>query len=259
MGSIKKRYKKRSKAPIYKTKGFWFGSLLLLTIIAFFLIFLYLPFYQIEEIEITGTNLTSKEALETMIERNIRIGTKPLESRSSLFFCESQVSTEITSRLPHIEKIQIKKIFPDKLLVKVKERDADLAWCVSSKDCFEIDITGIAFKGAVDKEEKIEVIDDTKGNLELGEKVFPQNRIEEILDVKDNLKEDFNYKIKKIIIPEKRSLFIKTSEGFELRFDFKGDFKKQLKRLDIFLQKEIEDIKNLEYIELRYGNQIYYK
>lgn len=259
MGTIKKRYKKKEKDPIYKTKLFWIGSLLFLSIIALFLIFLYSPFYQLESIEVTGTDLTAEDALKTMIERRVKVGVEPLESKSLIFFSGLYVSREVASELPHVESLQIKKIFPDKLSVKVKERKADLVWCVTENNCFEVDITGVAFKGATDKKEKIEVIDDTKTNLELGEKAFSENRIEEIIAVKNELKDDFDFETKKIIIPENRSFFVEVNKGFQLRFNFKGDLEKQLKRLELLLEKEIDDIEDLEYIELRYGNQIYYK
>jgi cell division septal protein FtsQ len=259
MEKIKKKYKKKNKNPVYKKRIFWIFILISVSTTILIAIFLFNSFYQLEEISIKGAKLTSEDSLRSKIERSSVIELPFLKSKSLVFLSTQLLETKIKSSLPHLEEISIEKIFPNKLEIDLKERRADFIWCAENDDCFEVDLSGIAFQGVDQVKDKIVVIDNLKLDFSLGDKVTSEERIKFINKAIFELVDAFDFKTKKIYIREERSLFLETENDFQIRFDFRSNLDNQIKRLDLLLEKEIKEVNNLDYIELRYGNQVFYK
>ncbi|MDP1538585.1 MAG: hypothetical protein Q8M00_00960, partial [bacterium] len=77
-----------------------------------------------------------------------------------------------------------------------------------------------------------------------------------ILEINSQLEENLNILIKGFIISSREKLIVLTQEGWELYFNLQEDVKWQLAKLKALLEEKIppEKRKNLEYIELRFGN-----
>jgi hypothetical protein len=98
--------------------------------------------------------------------------------------------------------------------------------------------------------------------------VLIENRIKEKKDFESVInffKETnkiFDFKIVKIEIYQDKGVELDkaiTSEGWEIYFDGVGDIKKQVDNLSLVIREKIKDRKNLSYIDLRFGNRIFYK
>lgn len=160
--------------------------------------------------------------------------------------CELKILVEKFKKFPIIynetdEKIEIKKIVASKKLIQsilffYKE--------VPLKTKIEI----AYFKIPILK--KLDLIkEETEKQTEKNKKVISQSIIS-----KNNLEEEY----KKL---EKTEIRIVAKKGFEIYFDvFFSDLNQQINNLRKILDQEIKDkISSLEYIDLRFGNRIYYK
>ncbi len=258
MTRVKKKYRKKKRKSIIKSRYFLIFLISLISSLFFGSILLVDSFYELEVVEIEGANLTSSGSLRNFVRNKSKINFI-VESDSLVFTSIKNLEKEILDAYPHIEKVDLKKIFPETIHVKITEREKEAIWCMgpeSVNDCFKIDSQGIAFE-KINKSENFNIFYQLPGNIELGSRVLPFRKIDFIFEAKEKMEESFE--LKKMVIPHERSLFIKTAIGFEIRVDFEDELEDQIERLEILLEEEIDDVETLEYIELRYGNSVYYK
>ena len=256
MERVKKNYSKKKSRSIFKSKLFLILSVIILSGLLFFGYLFFHPFYQLTEINLEGANLTSEGSLKNFLSRKVE--KKLVFDRSStIFISPLLLEIEILNSYPHIEKVEIEKVFPDTINLTITERGKEAIWCIGPEefDCYEIDSKGIAFKKN-SEEEGFKINYQPEEQPEIGERVLGQKRVDFIFNSKRGLDDDFE--VLKMTIPHRRSLFVDV-DNFQIRFDFEDDLDDQLERLEILLEEEIDDKDGLEYIELRYGSSVYYK
>ena len=95
----------------------------------------------------------------------------------------------------------------------------------------------------------------------MGERVIKKEQISQILEIKSKLENDLKITLEEVSIISEERMNLKTTEGWEIYLNPKGDIAWQLTKLSAVLEKEISSGKrgNLEYIELRFGNFAPYK
>jgi len=114
-------------------------QLLLLSFFLFFghHVYMYLledPFFQVQTIEIEGNRKIKKEALLSLIQ---------MEGMPNLFTVRLE---EIARRLeshPWIEQVRLKKVFPNKILIEIKERKPFAI--IQLEELYYIDLKGMIF------------------------------------------------------------------------------------------------------------------
>lgn len=245
----------------------WFLMLIFVgvTIYTFF----FSRFLAVQEIDIAG--------LETLSEKDIR-GTVSsrtdgkiggIFSRNNLIFFDSQAAkNDLLENYKMIRSLEISKKFPNKLEVNVVERKSMLVYCIKG-GCFVIDEEGKIFAKANFDDGKLGENELIILNDESNKEVAPDNFFMEpgfmqfALDVKNQL--DLNG------IGIKRSFFtpilvsgdlrIETDEGWKIYFNYQLGAKEGMEMLKTVLKNSIaeEQIKDLEYIDVRLADKVYYK
>lgn len=156
----------------------------------------------------------------------------------------------------------------------VVERLALVNWC-REEQCFSLDIEGIIFKESHLEKGLIKIKDEQNVTpLILGERVIEKDFLDKILEIQSKISEELKMfskaedfsahggqiKLKEFVISTER-LNVKTLEGWEIYFDLQNEIEWQLTKLKMVLEREIpsEKRKDLDYIDLRFGNYSYYK
>ncbi len=257
MRRVNKKYRKRKQKSIYKTKIFWFALIISGSLISFLMILAFNPFYQLKFIRVEGLNLTTEGSIKSF--SMDRFGSQgSIELKSLPLFSTNKIKHEILKSYPHIGSIEIKKEFPDTLNLIVTEREKEFLWCLDREgdSCYDIDSDGVVFRKRSSGLDQFKVVNQLKEEVHLGEEAVSKEVLLFIMEAKRRLENIFI--VEKMIIPTPKSLFVQL-ENFEIRFNLEDDLSQQLERLEILLEKEIREMDNLEYIELRYGNSVYYK
>lgn len=256
MGRVKKNYRKKKNKSIFRLKPFWFLAITIGAVFFFLLIILTDSYYQLEVVNIEGADLTSEHSLRSFVDKNSKT---VFNSQSLVFLPNVILKAEILRSYPHINSVEIEKKFPRTINVSISERDKKAVWCEEDADflsCYKIDSGGVAFKRHSYK--GFTITREGKNEFSLGEEVFERDNIDFLFEVKDYLEDDFEFQVERMSIPHDRSLFTQT-DTVEIRFDFEDDLDSQIERLEILLSEEISETEDLKYIELRYGNSVYYK
>jgi len=253
----RKPYRIKKKKPIFRNRFFWLGILIFVVIVGIFYLICFSSFFQIKEIKISGNQKVSIENLENLVRE--KIGQKILFFPSESIFLANlkEINEAILEKFPQLAKVNLKRSFPDTMLIEIEERKP-VAIFLQNENIFFIDREGIIFEQVVDvKPQQIIIrnLDATK-ELKLGEKVIEKELLSKILEIEFKLKTDLKIESPEILVVSEERLNAKTSEGWEIYFNLEGDINWQLTKLGAVLEKEIplERREDLEYIDLRFGN-----
>jgi len=152
--------------------------------------------------------------------------------------------------------------------VNIIERESKIIFC--SNSCFIIDEDGVAFLNAEietekNREEKLLIFTNESGReFNLNEKIIEPEFIDYLYSIKDKLKSDLELEIEQEIrTPQliSNDIRVKMKEGWTIYFFKEISPEKEIEMLKVVLNEKIEKDKrnDLEYIDLRTNNKVFYK
>jgi cell division septal protein FtsQ len=262
----------RQRWIFFQKSVFWFLALILLIFVIWLIFFA--PFFRIKEILIIGNEATSSEKIKNEVNQIIQKRAFFVLPKDNIIFIKpAEIEKALEQENPSFQKIEAEKKFPNILKIEILERRSAIIWC-RRENCFFTDKNGIAYAevfsaeltpfGEKENIEKMLVVQEEKeGEIKISQKVADQNFIGFILEISKNLKQIENLEIISLRTPESASLeiWITTTGGWQAVFNASEPAKKQAGNLAKFLSEKIseEERKNLEYIDLRIPEKIYYK
>ena len=254
MRKYRKPYRVKKKKSIFRNRFFWLGILILIIFGGFFYLICFSSFFQIEKVIITGEEKVSTEDLKLLIEKKLENKILFFKTKSIFLVNLSKIKKDILNNFPKAAKVEISREFPDALRIIVVERFGIATWCQKDR-CFLLDKEGIIFEEGMGVN-LIKMVDEKNPTLSnLGEKVIEKDYLEEILEAQRKFRGELKVESQEFIVFSNR-FNAKTQEGWEIYFSPKEDLDWQLTKLKVVLEEEIppENRRNLEYIELRFGN-----
>ncbi len=261
MERYRRAYRIKKKKSIFKNRFFWFSILILIILGSVFYFLFFSDFFQIKKIIIAGERKILKEKIELLVEKKLEKKMLWLKTKSIFLVNFNEIKKDILNNFPQIVKVEIKRRFPHSLYIGLEERLGAAIFCQEDQ-CFLLDKEGIIFEEISKNESnflRIKTIE-LKEKLGLGERVIDGDLLSKILEVSSKLK-DLKIFVEELFLVSDEKINIKTAEEWEIYFNPKGDFNWQLIKLKAVLDKEIpqEKRKDLEYIDLRFGNFAPYK
>lgn len=230
-------------------------------VLAIFFLFLLLvagillsPILKAKEVIVYGNKETSSEEIKTGI-----------KSVNILLFTTTGLEKDLLKNFPKIAQAKIEKnMLKRTIIVTVVERESLGIICKENTgNCFYIDKNGVIFEDAPQTSGSLVLLikDFSSEEFLLGKKIFEEQIINSIVEIRENLISSTNIKadwFENRTIPPKE-LKLVTSKRWYILFDSTRDIKKQLSILKTALSEKIKTTDNLEYIDLRIENRIYYK
>jgi hypothetical protein len=236
-----------------------------------------LPQWQIIKIEISSEVL-SKEEIRDKILSYLAGEYMFLIPRSSIFMARTEsIEQFLRDRMPRLKIVKVDKRFPDTLEVYAEERKPWAIYCnnleaaeatssppiIREEHCVYIDKEGFSYEEAPDASGPLILkIKSDEEKLSLEETVVDAERISRITALADTLDKILGIKVIGYEIFSKipREIRVVTADGFKIWLNLEDDFKNTAKMIQVLLNKEVGDKRlNLEYIDARFGNKIFYK
>jgi hypothetical protein len=212
------------------------------------------PILRAKEINVYGNKEISSEEIKNNI-----------QSVNILLMTTNGLKNKLLENFPKISAIEIKKnILKRTIAITIAERESLGIICKeNTANCFYFDKNGVIFEDAPQTSGSLILLikDSFSEEFSLGKKILEEQIISSIADFREGIFSLTGIKINWFEIythPPKESKII-TSEGWYLLLDLSRDTEKQLSVLKTALDEKIKDRKNLEYIDLRIENRIYYK
>ncbi len=213
---------------------------------------IFLPQLQIKNINISGNNGASAKDIQQLVLNKIDwkiinfLGIQ-IDSRSIFLANDSKLEKDILSNFSDIEKVSVKKDFPQALNISISERQPVALFCDNSNTCSFIDQNGVTFGNNINQNDFM-IIKNESGN------VISKDNMDEIIKT-NNLLENYKINIKQALISTPVKLDIQTGEGWQIYFNISDNssFAMEITKLNLLLagQLALNKRNNLIYIDLR--------
>jgi len=234
-----------------------------------------LPFFHIKTIEIKGATSIDKETVRKVIAGALEGSYALLIPYQFLWTApEKRIIADISKTFPLVAEVQVKKEFPDKLSLLLRERTLFGIICndrmtdeTTAKDhknvqCAYLDMEGIAYQKAPQPSgfliTKISI--DTPISAvpirlvepkTMSRILFLHNALPLIIDA-----EVVGYELISHLSHEMRAV---SSDGFTIIFKRDDEFDRTFNVLKTVLKEIGNKRSSLDYIDLRFGNKVFYK
>jgi hypothetical protein len=174
------------------------------------------------------------------------------------------ISARLKTSLPTVKDIYVTKKYPDELTFDFKEYDGWGVLCHGDPEqCFWIDRSGVAFSPASEFSGIIipKIRDMRERDFRLGEKQLSPNLMRLITYYNEKAPDnDYLQSLQFTIDKKDATLKVATRGGWNILLLETSDPEKSYNNLKTTLEGEVKDkASKLEYVDLRFGNRIFYK
>ncbi len=232
----------------------------------------YHPQLTIQTISVEGAERVPPEVVISYVTTLLDDGRFHFLARRNIFlYPKSALANAVATNFPRIASAHVSRESPlsTNLIVRIEERDPFSRWCAEpevdmSAACFWMDSNGFVFAEAASEERGANAYVFTKGLTLGGEwpigETFSPGHIPGILAMLRYL-ENADFKPTGASIENDQDLFIYLEEGFFIKASYGQDAAQLARNLELILESDALRGKatNLDYIDLRFGNRVYYK
>lgn len=231
---------------------------------------------RITTIEVTGNTLTERYLYERIIRDELN--TKKLlvlSGKNTLLYSKKKIEKRISDMFPEVKNISIRVHDWHTLTVHITEFKAYALWCpyfneeievvdsANSDRCYLMNNQGVVFalQPEGDNEDAIRFF----GGLDTDPLTKSYTSTEFFVLITkfiEYLKKE-EIRISEVLTENNETYSLYADFGLEIRVSNQGDLSKNAENLNIILNQQEEGIKEkidqIEYIDLRFGNRVFYK
>lgn len=268
--------KKEGGRGLLKFKFLIFG----LGLFIFSIFLLTSDYFSIRTIDITDNERVDSAEIRGVIQEVMDKRRFFVLKQNNLFLFDKKSAIEKLSGNYLFEDIQIKKKLFGTIEVVVSEKNNGVIWSTANEQYY-LDLKGVVIRQLAETDLVIERVDDatdvvrsevssskypliydqSDATVKLGDIVTSSELVEFVISLQNELDlgSDFEVSHYVIIRPFFPEITLITKEGWEARFKLGDDAVKQARVLNSLLQQKIRDRSNLNYIDLRFGEKVFYK
>ncbi len=243
----KKKFREKKKKRILPYILFSFLGISIF--LGLFYFFIFSSFFFIKEVSINSNDNEIYNFTNNFINKRILF----LPTKSVFLFNSNKLKNQLLTHFPHIKKIDTKlNLFSLSLSIDLELREKTFILCDNS-NCYNVDESGFVFSYS-EKEEPFIRFEGENKEITITDTALSaeeMNLISEVINLLD---------VEEIIIISQRRINIKTKEDWTIHFNPLKDHKEQIENLFLVLEEYIkEKEKELEYMELRFQDKVYFK
>lgn len=224
----------------------------------------YLPRFSVSSIDVEGAQVVQPELIRSYAETVLDDGSFHWLSRSNIFlYPRVEIEKAIPENFPRIESAHISResFLATVVKITVKERTMYGIWCDEEKRCYEMDETGFIFSETPYTTSTRYVF---TGGIPTSSDPIGQSFIKAHLPGLLSLLRllgQAGYEPRGAAVVSSQDFHVSLASGFMLKVSFGGDANALARNLELVLSSDtLKDKKDqIEYIDLRFGNRVYYK
>lgn len=271
--SVDKKKKKRD-VPSKSTeeRWVWFGGVFLWLLFFGTVVYtvLFSSYLKYSDWQIVGLSQVEEQAVRETVRQKMEhryLGFIPGDT----FFMVRPRTLELLLReqYPLFQGVLVERTFPHMLTVTVKERDTIILWC-SMATCAQVTengdtlATSHVFEQPENQARTVTITDMSGQPIRFGEKIFESNFVEHTLFLREQLKERFSVETESALSFSSRfgnEIRMRSSDGWEIYWSTLLPGVASLEAFALLYDDEVskERWKELEYIDLRTENRIFYR
>lgn len=239
-------------------------SLFILTAIGWAAYGLSRPEFRLRSVEVVGASQVPADTIRERILQELSGSIFGFIPKShTLLYPKAVLKASLLKEFPALSNVALSLQSLSSLRVFLYEREPRALWCASSGDCFFIDETGTLFApaDAGEKERYYRLLGRT-AEVSLGTTVIEETRLAKLLSFLRKL-EDTGFPPEQVSFKEQGELEVALRGKMRL-FLREGEYERVLANLETLMAENSLSLNedgalSASYIDLRYGNKIYFK
>lgn len=224
----------------------------------------YLPRFSIQNISVSGAQKLSPRLIGSYAGTILQDGSYHLLSRSNIFlYPRESIEKGIVDTFARIKSARVSRssLLATEVKIEVKEREPYALWCSDGVRCFTMDEDGFIFTEMSTATTTQYVF---QGGLATSSEPIGQTFIKAHLPGLLTLLRflgQAGYEPRGAVVGDEQDFSVSLARGFTIRASFGGDVSALTKNLQLVLSSKTLKGKEdqIEYIDLRFGNRVYYK
>ena len=235
----------------------------------------YAPRFSIDKVLVRGAEQVPAKLVDAYVEAKLYDGTYPLFSRSNIFlYRKTALEKGVADFFPLIRSIKISResFLGTAIMVTIKERRPFALWCSDKEICYTMDDIGfifaesstspssmLIFRGGLSTSSASRRIPTGQASTAIGKSFLPEH-MPGILGLITLLRQA-GYAPAGARAIDNQDFSILFTEGFTLHASFGSDANMLVRNLKLaFSSSPMKgNLSKLDYIDLRFGNRVYYK
>lgn len=269
--SISRRETSSEDNRKFSVWNFFYGTLWMVFFGAALSVVFFSSFLRVDRVDIEGAKTVPKHDIERVVDEflgGMMFGIVPKNTIAIAFVHRYALERNLRERFPLFRSVGISFIFPETIRLSIEERRMMTILC-SGGPCFAVDERGMAFdmvdvpEESFDVRTMLAVIDQSAKAISFQDPVLSEEFLEALSSFRERL-----FVEKGIITssfgmtPSRLSdeIRLRTDEGWELRLGSAVPIDRIFLALSLIFEKTLSenDRKNLEYVDLRTENRIFY-
>lgn len=233
----------------------------------------YLPQFNVSEISVSGAEDIKEEVIIRSVETVLDDGSYHILSRRNIFlYPREALEDTIVKSFPPVKSVRITRpsLFATNIVVTIEEREPFARWCRADEaGCYFMDNTGFIYAPAggntgtttpqANPAERYVFRGDIASSTDPIGQSFVQAHLPGLLSLLKFLGQAGFTALGAEV--DGQDVFVRLQESFLLKASFGADAGTLVKNLELVLSSEVLQGKReeLEYVDLRFGNRVYYK
>lgn len=214
----------------------------------------------ISELSVNGAETLATSTIAAEIDKGLEGNVWQLFSRRNIFiYPEHEIVANLMETFSEIKTVSISResLLAQAVTVTIEERSPFALWC--NETCFVVDSSGFIYAPA---EETAGLLTFEKG-LAPGDPIgqtFLRGRLSSVVGILDLLKEA-GYAPRGVKVENEHDYIVRIEDGPDLYMSFDTSADDIMRNVQTAFEAEElqEKIHALEYVDLRFGNRVYYK
>ena len=243
--------------------------LVVLTVFAWAYMIFFSHLFLIQHINIQGLNRIAINDIEALVQEQLHTERLSLLSQQNIFLLDrAALKAKLSATFP-LQSIKIVRRLPDTLSVRIQEKVSHIVW-THADQAWLMDLTGTLFQelqpqeqATFIKDQRLPVVtDESPQGPNTGTVRIPPQALASLITLAESLSEAIGEPWKKIIWTQDKQGEVKVivDKGWAIygKLD-ENSMPQQLQYLSAFLAHSIKNTSSLQYIDLRFGEKIFYK
>jgi hypothetical protein len=213
-------------------------------------------------VSVAGAERLPADSLVSAVQGTLEESGFRLFSRKNvLLYPKSAIESELAADFPRIKEVTVAResLLASALVVTVEERKPYATWCAAS--CYVFDARGFIFAEKAETPEKSYVF---YGGLRAGEdpisQTFLEGRLTDVVAFLDALG-TAGFPAESFAVESEKDFTVQLGSGQRILASFDMPYDGIIRNLTTALEDQAlkEKFGSLEYLDLRFGNKVYYK
>jgi len=227
--------------------------------------------FQVSSVLVEGNKTTDTKLILSVIEPYLHKKSFLVFPSNNFFFVPaSRIGKEIIDSFKRVSKADVKRTFPNTIVVQVEEKKAVLLFC-GNQGCNWVDEEGVTYnkssysEALADSSEVVIVQDSSNTDLPIGQLATDPANVDFANRLWHLFPDKIGVELERLItpLPQAQEIRAQTKEGWIVYFDMTLDLDNSLALLNKVVNQEIKEKEGstvcLDYIDLRITDRVFYK